>query len=107
MIAIGSSKACLQAPKLVCNGSDGVASPASSSALSPAALSPRSPSDSGVVDVSRRVGQLKTKKSELRLYCDMILQQVHSIKTSCDAGRNGATVNVEVCLVTFHFVLIT
>lgn len=31
---------------------------------------------------------LKTKKSELRLYCDLLMQQVHVVKTSaqCEDG---------------------
>jgi hypothetical protein len=36
---------------------------------------------------------IKTKKSELRLYCDLLMQQVHSVKS---VAQDGSPVNVEV-----------
>lgn len=37
---------------------------------------------------------IKTKKSELRLYCDLLMQQVHSVKSVAQAGD---PVDIEVC----------
>lgn len=36
---------------------------------------------------------LKTKKSELRLYCDLLMQQVHLVKTSA-TSKDGPEVEV-------------
>lgn len=36
---------------------------------------------------------LKTKKSELRLYCDLLMQQVHLVKTSA-TSEDGPEVEV-------------
>jgi hypothetical protein len=36
---------------------------------------------------------LKTKKSELRLYCDLLMQQVHVIKNAA-SGEKGPEVEV-------------
>lgn len=36
---------------------------------------------------------LKTKKSELRLYCDLLMQQVHMIKT---AASNESELDLQV-----------
>lgn len=36
---------------------------------------------------------LKTKKSELRLYCDLLMQQVHVIKTSAQS-KDGPQIEV-------------
>lgn len=36
---------------------------------------------------------LKTKKSELRLYCDLLMQQVHMVKTAA-SNENGPDLKV-------------
>lgn len=38
--------------------------------------------------------QLKTKKSELRLYCDLLMQQVHTLKTAI-SNEDGPVVEVK------------
>ena len=47
-------------------------------------LSSASATTSGVTagDVCDDPASLKTKKSELRLYCDLLMQQVHLVKVS-------------------------
>ena len=40
-----------------------------------------------------RGAELKTKRSELRLYCDMIMQQVHSIRSA--ASKGDATLDLD------------
>lgn len=42
---------------------------------------------------------LKTKKSELRLYCDLLMQQVHLVKTSANS-KDGPEIEVE-CAVLY------
>ena len=53
-------------------------------------------SSSSVSSVTDRGAELKTKRSELRLYCDMIMQQVHSIRSAADVtpGLNLAVRSV-------------
>ena len=61
---------------------------------------PNGCSSSSVSSLTDRGAELKTKKSELRLYCDMIMQQVHSIRSAA-AHKADATpdtdTDVEVC----------
>lgn len=42
---------------------------------------------------------LKTKKSELRLYCDLLMQQVHVVKT---AANSEPSIELEVCKQPFQ-----
>lgn len=47
----------------------------------------------------------KGKKSELRLYCDLLMQQIHSIKEAAN-GENGPDVNVyRLCLNTIYLIV--
>lgn len=39
--------------------------------------------------------ELKTKKSELRLYCDLLMQQVHVVKTSA-ISEDGPQIQVKI-----------
>ena len=50
--------------------------------------------------VTDRGAELKTKKSELRLYCDMIMQQVHSIRSAVNKGDGAPDLDtdIEVCM---------
>lgn len=45
---------------------------------------------------------LKSKKSELRLYCDLLMQQVHMVKTSanCESGPDLEKLNEATSLLT-------
>lgn len=56
-------------------------------------------SSSSVSSVTDRVVELKTKRSELRLYCDMIMQQVHSIRSAVNTsdGASELDKDIEVC----------
>ena len=56
-------------------------------------------SSSSVSSVTDRGAELKTKRSELRLYCDMIMQQVHSIRSAAnksDAATPDLDTDIEV-----------
>ena len=46
-----------------------------------------SASNAPSISGSGAVSALKSKKSELRLYCDLLMQQVHTIKTGAEHGR--------------------
>ncbi|CAH0555833.1 unnamed protein product [Brassicogethes aeneus] len=63
LVALGSAKACVHRTKK------------------------DSSSESNVQNSDGNPDQLKTKKSELRLYCDLLMQQVHVIKTSAQESE--------------------
>lgn len=46
-----------------------------------------------VLVIDSNPDSLKTKKSELRLYCDLLMQQVHMIKT---AASNESELDLQV-----------
>ena len=52
-----------------------------------------SPSISGVLlpaqNTSASASALKSKKSELRLYCDLLMQQVHTVKTGASSDEQS------------------
>ena len=41
--------------------------------------------------------QLRAKKSELRLYCDLLMQQVHSVKQAVNK-EDKSSPDLEVCI---------
>lgn len=43
--------------------------------------------------IENKIDTLKSKRSELRLYCDLLMQQVHLVKTSAsgEGSQNGKT----------------
>ena len=46
---------------------------------------------------------MRTKKSELRLYCDLLMQQVHSVKQSITQKGGGDQISVpDVEVMFFH-----
>ena len=53
------------------------------------------PSGSGTSPASATAaGQLKVKKSELRLYCDVLMQQVYKLKEAAEHPEDGIDVQV-------------
>ena len=50
---------------------------------------------------------MRTKKSELRLYCDLLMQQVHSVKQSITHKGEGETVAVPDVEVLYAMMSIT
>uniref|UniRef100_A0A8D0DXM1 Pleckstrin homology domain containing A3 n=1 Tax=Salvator merianae TaxID=96440 RepID=A0A8D0DXM1_SALMN len=66
LVALGSSKACL--------------------------IDPRSKKDKEVTETNE---SLKTKMSELRLYCDLLMQQVHTIQEYVQHDKNHSSPTVE------------
>ena len=51
---------------------------------------------------------MRTKKSELRLYCDLLMQQVHSVKQSITQKGDGEQMAVpDVAVMFWHFTLLS
>lgn len=48
------------------------------------------------VDLTETTESLKTKMSELRLYCDLLMQQVHTIQESVAPDEDQPRSNTEV-----------
>lgn len=48
---------------------------------------------------------LKSKKSELRLYCDLLMQQVHMVKTAV-TQEGGPEVQVRLCSVASQILFV-
>ena len=42
--------------------------------------------------------ELRAKKSELRLYCDLLMQQVHSVKQAVVDKEDKSSPDLEVCM---------
>lgn len=84
LIALGSAKACLSnRQRRVSNASVSNVSSGESG---------ESPGGSSSLDQA-----LKTKKSELRLYCDLLMQQIHMVKSAASTatGSPAGAVNVD------------
>lgn len=55
---------------------------------------------------SKSPDALRSKKSELRLYCDLLMQQVHVVKTAA-LSENGPEIQVSsLKMIAFHLVMI-
>lgn len=59
-----------------------------------------------IPEISETNESLKTKMSELRLYCDLLMQQVHTIQEYVHHDGNHSSPSIEVicnCLKEFLF----
>ena len=99
LVSLGSAKACVS--KTNTHGRSRLSSispipvPLTSCTQGPTNPANKSNSDSDKEADKSSYDVLKKKRSELRLYCDLLMQQIHTIKTSVkDQGANS-TCSVE------------
>ena len=80
LVALGSAKAAAATTAASSAGESAGAADSSSS---------RAASASPTADCSSLDASLRSKKTELKLYCDLLMQQTHSLKANCMESRTS------------------